>query len=124
MKKSMKQLFAGAAFAATLAFSGSALAFQPAAQKTPAAAAPAAPPASASKAAKPAPAAAPSDKDIADAKAKGLVWVNTSTKKYHKDGEFYGKTKQGKFMTAADADKAGFKPAQEPAAKKKKTTTK
>src|SRR5579864_6607088 len=65
-------------------------------------------------------AGAPSDKDIADAKAKGLVWVNTSSKVYHKDGQFYGKTKRGKFMTEADAQKAGYRAAQEPAAKKTK----
>ncbi len=67
---------------------------------------------------------APSDKDIADAKAKGMVWVNTSTKVYHKDGEFYGKTKRGKFMAEDDAKKGGFRAAQEPAAKKAKTDVK
>lgn len=66
---------------------------------------------------------AASDKEIADAKAKGLVWVNTGTKVYHKDGQFYGKTKEGKFMTEADAQKAGFRAAKEPGASKKKTDT-
>jgi hypothetical protein len=67
---------------------------------------------------------APTEKDIADAKAKGMVWVNTTTKVYHKEGQFYGKTKRGKFMTEDDAQKAGFKAAQEPAAKKTKTAVK
>jgi tellurite resistance protein TerC len=43
---------------------------------------------------------------------------------YHKDGQFYGTTKHGKFMAEADATKAGFKAAKEPAAKKTKTTAK
>ena len=63
--------------------------------------------------------AAPTEKDISDAKAKGMVWVNTNTKVYHKDGEFYGKTKKGKFMAEDDAKKAGFRAAQESAAKTK-----
>ena len=67
---------------------------------------------------------APTERDIADAKAKGMVWVNTSTKVYHKEGEFYGKTKRGKFMAEDDAKKAGFRAAQEPVAKKSKTDVK
>ncbi len=67
---------------------------------------------------------APSDKDIADARTKGMVWVNTSTKVYHKDGEFYGKTKKGKFMNEDDAKKAGFRAAQEPVSKKAKADVK
>ena len=74
--------------------------------------------------AKAAPVPPPSDKDIADAKTKGLVWVNTSTKVYHKDGEFYGKTKQGKFMAEADAQKAGYRAAKPPAVKVKPTDKK
>jgi hypothetical protein len=67
---------------------------------------------------------APTERDIADAKAKGMVWVNTNTKVYHKEGEFYGKTKKGKFMAEDDAKKAGFRAAQEPVAKKAKTEVK
>jgi hypothetical protein len=67
---------------------------------------------------------APTERDIADAKAKGMVWVNTNTKVYHKDGEFYGKTKKGKFMVEDDAKKSGFRAAQEPVAKKTKTDVK
>jgi hypothetical protein len=51
---------------------------------------------------------APSDKEIADAKAKGMVWVNLGSGVYHKEGKFYGKTKRGKFMSEDDAKKAGY----------------
>jgi hypothetical protein len=64
----------------------------------------------------------PTAQEIADAKAKGLVWVNTNTKVYHSGGDFYGKTKHGKFMTESDAKTAGFTAAQEPGGKKKAST--
>ncbi len=61
----------------------------------------------------------PTAAEIADAKAKGMVWVNLNTKVYHKsDNAMFGATKHGKFMTEADAQTAGFKAAQEPKAKK------
>jgi hypothetical protein len=66
----------------------------------------------------------PTAQDIADAKAKGMVWVNTSTKVYHKEGNFYGKTKKGKFMTEDEAKNAGYKAAKEPVAKKGNTAKK
>jgi len=45
--------------------------------------------------------------------AKGMVWVNTDSGVYHKEGSrYYGKTKQGKYMTEADAQKAGYKPSK------------
>ena len=38
----------------------------------------------------------------------GLVWVNSETHVYHKEGSrFYGKTKKGKYMTEAEAAKEG-----------------
>ncbi len=44
---------------------------------------------------------------------KGMVWVNTGTGVYHFEGDrWYGKTKQGKFMSEADAIKAGFRAAK------------
>jgi len=50
----------------------------------------------------------PSPADIAAAKASGKVWVNLDTGVYHKGGRWYGKTKNGKFMTVDEAKKAGY----------------
>jgi hypothetical protein len=46
--------------------------------------------------------------DIAAAKASGKVWVNLDSGVYHKGGRWYGKTKNGKFMTVDEAKKAGY----------------
>jgi DNA uptake protein ComE-like DNA-binding protein len=49
---------------------------------------------------------------------KGMVWVNLDSRVYHREGDrWYGKTKNGKFMSEADAQKAGYR-----AAKTRKST--
>ena len=41
---------------------------------------------------------------------KGMVWVNLNSGIYHREGDqWYGKTKHGKFMSEADAQKAGYR---------------
>lgn len=64
----------------------------------------------------------PTDAEIADAKAKGMVWANENTKVYHKDDAQYGKTKHGKFMTEADAQAAGYRLAKASPIGRKKGT--
>jgi len=40
----------------------------------------------------------------------GMVWANTKSKIYHKDGDqWYGKGKNGTWMTEADAKKGGYR---------------
>lgn len=65
----------------------------------------------------------PTQQEIANAKAQGLVWVNLSTHVYHKEGPNYGTTKRGKFMTEDDAKKAGYRAAQETGPSKKHATS-
>ena len=46
------------------------------------------------------------------ASARTTVWVNTASGYYHRpDSRHYGKTRRGKYMSEADAVRAGYRPA-------------
>jgi hypothetical protein len=81
----------------------------PAPPPAPASLTPAAkPPAAATK-----PATSQSLQPVAPTSNATMVWVNTESGIYHKQGSrYYGKTKQGKYMTEADAIKAGYRAAE------------
>ena len=66
--------------------------------------------AKAAKAAKPA---------VAPPPGKGMVWVNTDSKIYHKEGsKWYGKTKEGTYMSEQEAVKAGYRAVKSGSAEK------
>lgn len=45
-----------------------------------------------------------------EARARGLVWVSTDSGVYHHEGDhWYGKTKEGRYMTEAEARRAGYR---------------
>lgn len=71
-------------------------------------------PSSSSRTATPASAVPQSDKPPAAPPAgSGMVWVNLDSKVYHREGDpWYGKTKHGKYMTEAEAQKAGYRAAK------------
>lgn len=58
-------------------------------------------------------ASAKSSPQVQGSPGNGMVWVNTDSGVYHKEGtRYYGKTKNGKYMSEADAVKAGYRPAK------------
>ncbi len=58
----------------------------------------------------PAPRPAPARTQAAPGGGNGQVWVNTETKVYHCSGDrYYGKTKQGAYMSEGDAQAKGFR---------------
>jgi len=85
---------------------------------SPPASSPAAAPAPAPSPAASAPPAAPATAAKSTPQAQppagsGMVWVNLDSGVYHKEGtRYYGKTKNGKYMSEADALKAGYRAAK------------
>src|SRR5690242_362955 len=61
---------------------------------------------------KPASTGGASSPEIAAAQSSGKVWVNLDSGVYHKSGRWYGKTKNGKFMTEDEAKRAGYRESQ------------
>jgi hypothetical protein len=119
MRKPSRRIFAGCKLWAPLCLllslwvSGSGAQTQPtAAPAQPiadsAAASPSVSPAKKSSRKPPSPTTNSTEAEIAAAKASGKVWVNTETRKYHSGGRWYGRTKQGKFMTVDEAKKQGY----------------
>lgn len=114
MRNTWKAWITGMALCSTAAVFAQTPAAGTAPAAKPASAAPAAP---ATKAAPTAPVAAATDKAQAKTPAPGggagKVWANTSSKIYHCQGDrYYGTTKQGEYMTVADAKAKGIQPAK------------
>jgi hypothetical protein len=72
-----------------------------------------APPAAPPAAAKNSPQTAKSAPQAQPSPGSGMVWVNLDSGVYHKEGtRYYGKTKNGKYMSEPDALKAGYRAAK------------
>jgi predicted lipid-binding transport protein (Tim44 family) len=103
-KKEQKKKTAATAPAATSAVPATTSA-SPDSASAPAATAPASQSGSSAPVSKPATAKKPTS----PASNAVMVWVNTGSGIYHKPGtHWYGKTKHGKYMTEADAIRAGY----------------
>ncbi len=82
-------------------------------QAAPAAAPASQPPASSGSSSGPQASATASKAPAAPAVGSGQVWVNLDTKIYHREGDrWYGKTKNGKYMSEQDAIAAGYRAAK------------